>query len=431
MNRSLPIRFVAAVLVIALAAFGPGLSGYEAAAQMRLAPAAETFSAPALGPSSIELPAQDALGAPAAPTAEGLAGLEAAPLTSAGGAASLPRSAALSRDSAPAALWGPLAEDSARAASWSRQSVRLAESLQPAARLGSLSSGSSYAVGQDLERALTRAAAPSRSGDVSVEETPGLGMVAGRMAGVPSRLNLAARGLSAAPEDAESASNAASEAAAFTRRVYDWMAVGLGVTAAAAYGVASHGALAAAIFSSPALLIGLVVAELGLVIGLGLALPKLPYSAAAGGFLLYSALNGVMLSSVLLVYAASSVVAAFGVTAGMFGGLAAFGHLTKKNLDGVGAYAGMALWGLILASVANLFLHSSGLSAALNYLGVLTFVGLTAFNAQKIRRIAESGIGARGPGRNLAIWGALTLYLDFINLFLYVLKIMGKAKEKK
>jgi FtsH-binding integral membrane protein len=294
--------------------------------------------------------------------------------------------------------------------------------------------GSAYQLGSSLEAVLTRSAVSQRADDVNVEESAGLGSLSGR---------LTSRGLSASPEDkakdsakrylatAQAAPLTKDDAAAFTRRVYDWMAIGLGVTAFFAYAVGTNAAVTAAIFSSPALLIGLIVAELGLVIGLGILLPKLSFQAAAGGFLTYAALNGVLLSSVLQVYAAASVIAAFGITSGMFAGIAAFGHLTKKNLDGVGAYAGMALWGLILASVANMFLHSHGLDAVLNYAGVLVFTGLTAFDAQKIRQMAESGVGSQGPGKNLAIWGALTLYLDFVNLFLYVLKIIGKAKEKK
>jgi FtsH-binding integral membrane protein len=418
-------RSAAALAAASLAAFGPGLSGYDAAAQI-------VRSAPAVN-MSLPLPAVAPEGLGSAPSMD--AALPAGGLSEPLSLGSLETVA----PAAPSALAPTLSRFAAEGTRGTggrvalrRQGLQAARLLKPSAgRIGSMGEGSAYQLGSQLEAVLTRTAASQRADDVNVEESASLGSLNGQ---------LSSRGLSASPEDRDrfsfrSAQTAApltkEDAASFTRRVYDWMAIGLGVTAFFAYAVGTNAAVTAAIFSSPALLIGLVVAELGLVIGLGIALPKLSFQAAAGGFLLYSALNGVLLSSVLQVYAAASVIAAFGVTAGMFAGIAAFGHLTKKNLDGVGTYAGMALWGLILASVANMFMHSSGLSALLTYASVLVFTGLTAYNAQKIRQLAESGVGSQGPGKNLAIWGALTLYLDFVNLFLNILKIIGKAKEKK
>lgn len=211
--------------------------------------------------------------------------------------------------------------------------------------------------------------------------------------------------------------------ASFFTKVYGWMSLGLGFSAVASWGMIASGA-AVALAASPALVIGLVVVELALVIGLMLALPKISAGTAAGLFFAYAALNGVTLAPVLLLYTAGSVVAALAVSAGMFAGMATLGTMIKKDLSGIGGIAIMALWGVILASVVNWFMRSAGLDLVLTYASVLIFVALTAYDAQRIKQMARGGAGDKA-----AVVGALTLYLDFVNLFLNLLKLLGKRKD--
>ncbi len=213
-------------------------------------------------------------------------------------------------------------------------------------------------------------------------------------------------------------------------KTYSWMTLGLGITAAAAQAAIIPGA-ATTILASLPMMIGLAVLQLALVIGLSLAIRKLSPGAALGGFLLYSGVNGLFLAPLVAMFTVGSVAAAFLVTAGMFGGMALIGHTTKANLNSVGSYGMMALMGIILASVANMFMQSTGLNAILTYATILVFVGLTAYDAQKIKEMArEQGRLSKDDVSRIAVMGALTLYLDFINLFIQILKLMGKAKSK-
>ena len=208
------------------------------------------------------------------------------------------------------------------------------------------------------------------------------------------------------------------------------MTLGLGITAAAAQAAIVTGAATTILASLPAV-IGLAVLQLALVIGLGIALPKLSPGAALGGFLLYSGVTGLFLAPLVAMFTVGSVAASFLVTAGMFGTMAFLGHTTKVSLNSVGTYGMMALVGIILASLANMFLHSTGLGAILTYATILVFVGLTAYDAQKIKEMAQQeGRLSKDDVSRIAVMGALTLYLDFINLFIQILKIMGKAKSK-
>ncbi len=220
-------------------------------------------------------------------------------------------------------------------------------------------------------------------------------------------------------------------AAAVTRgamdRVYLWMTAGLLLTGAVAVGVANSPELQALIFGNGVILIGLIVAQFGIVIGLTWLIQRISAPVATALFLLYAALTGLTLSSVFLAYTSASVATTFFVTAGAFAGLSAFGYLTKRDLSGIGRFLVMALIGLLLATVANFFLRNSGLTLVLTYLGVLIFAGLTAYDTQRIKTMMADVQGEEGIQR-MAIYGALTLYLDFINLFLYLLRILGDRR---
>ena len=211
---------------------------------------------------------------------------------------------------------------------------------------------------------------------------------------------------------------------AFLRKVYGWMFVGLGVTAAVALGVASSPTLMQAIFGSKILFFGLVIAELGLVFFLSARVNKLAPAMASGLFLLYSALNGATLAAIFVMFTGTSIATTFFVTAGMFGALALYGSTTKRSLAGVGQFAFMGLIGLILASVVGMFLKSDGLQFVISIVGVIVFTGLTAWDAQKLKAMATAL--PEGQTGSYAVVGALSLYLDFINLFLFMLRFFGR-----
>lgn len=215
-------------------------------------------------------------------------------------------------------------------------------------------------------------------------------------------------------------------AAAF-KIVYGWMCAGLALSGVVAWKTAESG-LWRSILSGPWLWVCLL-GELGLVIGLSAAIRKLGAAVAAGLFLAYAVLNGLTLSVVFIAYDLALVQRAFFVAAGMFGGFAIFGTMTNADLGRVGSICGMALWGVIVASVVNWFLKSSGLDWIVTLGGVVVFSGLTMADAQKIRRLAdaEAELDA-GTVRKLGLLGALSLYLDFVNLFLHLLRLMGRRR---
>jgi FtsH-binding integral membrane protein len=220
---------------------------------------------------------------------------------------------------------------------------------------------------------------------------------------------------------------AAEQVTAFLRQVYGWMAAGLGITAVVAYGVAGSPTLLRAILGNPILFFGLIVAELGLVWYLSARAQRLAPATASGLFVLYSALNGATLSVVLLAYTGASVATTFVVTAGMFGALAVFGTTTSRSLAGAGQFFFMGLIGLVLASVVGMFWHNDALQFLISVVGVIVFTGLTAWDAQRLRQMAlEIPAGQTG---SYAIVGALSLYLDFVNLFLFMLRFMGSRRD--
>lgn len=211
------------------------------------------------------------------------------------------------------------------------------------------------------------------------------------------------------------------------RKVYVWMSLALVITAFAAYYVA-HTGLISTLNNNSVILWGLIIAELALVVGLSAAINKLSLTMATLLFVLYSVINGVTLSSIFLVYTEASITKVFLITAGTFAAMAFIGYTTKKDLSSMGKYLLMALIGLIIATLVNLFVKSSGLDLILCYGGVLIFVGLTAYDSQKIKEMCMSMEYADESAQKLAVLGALTLYLDFINLFLHLLRILGNRE---
>lgn len=213
----------------------------------------------------------------------------------------------------------------------------------------------------------------------------------------------------------------------FLRAVYGWMCVGLGITAAVAYAVAGSPALLVTIASNRLYFWGLLLAQLGLVFFLSARVHKLTPAAAAGLFIAYSGLTGVTMAFVLLAYTGASVASTFVVTAGMFGSLALFGTVTSKSLEGWGQFLFMGLIGVVLASVVGIFWQSDALQFIIAFCGVIVFTGLTAYDAQRLRNMALAL--PSGQAGSYAIVGALTLYLDFVNLFLMLLRLFGGRRD--
>jgi FtsH-binding integral membrane protein len=216
----------------------------------------------------------------------------------------------------------------------------------------------------------------------------------------------------------------------FLRSVYGWMCAGLAITALVAYYVASSPSLVQTLVRTPFLALGLMVAQLGLVGVLSFRVQRMAPSTAAALFIGYSALTGVTMSFILLAYTRESVVSTFGVAAAMFGGMALYGTVTTRSLAGWGQFLFMGLIGVVIASVVGIFWQSDGLQFVLGFCGVIVFTGLAAYDAQRLKAMALAIPGASGNGTSsYAIVGALTLYLDFINLFLMLLRLMGDRRR--
>jgi FtsH-binding integral membrane protein len=216
----------------------------------------------------------------------------------------------------------------------------------------------------------------------------------------------------------------------FIRSVYNWMAAGLALTGIVALYVASSESMIRMIFSNQLLFFGLIIGELALVFYLSARIQKIQASTATGLFLLYSALNGLTLSFVFLIYTSSSVASVFFICAATFGACSLYGMSTKRDLTSMGSFMTMGLIGIVIASVVNMFIQSSGMNLIISYIGVIVFVGLTAYDTQKLKMMALSQPADLDAGvvRKGTILGALTLYLDFINLFLMLMRILGDRK---
>jgi FtsH-binding integral membrane protein len=212
------------------------------------------------------------------------------------------------------------------------------------------------------------------------------------------------------------------------RKVYVWMTLAMILTGVTAYGVANSPGILMALYSNQILFWGLIIVEFALVIGITAAINKLSLTTATLMFVLYSVINGAMLSSIFMIYTMSSITSVFFITAGTFAVMAFIGYTTKTDLTSMGKILIMALIGIIIATVVNIFLKSSGLEMILSYLGVLVFVGLTAYDSQKIKQMLLMAPDAGEGAQKLALLGALTLYLDFINLFIYLLRIFGRRE---
>lgn len=217
----------------------------------------------------------------------------------------------------------------------------------------------------------------------------------------------------------------------FIRSVYNWMAIGLALTGGVAFFVVNSETMMNFIFGNQLVFFGLIIGELALVFTLSARVQKMQASTATGLFLLYSALNGATLSVVLLMYTSTSIASTFFVCAGTFAACSIYGMTTKRDLTGLGQFMFMGLIGIIIASVVNMFMRNSGMSMIISYIGVLVFVGLTAYDTQKLKTMALTQPAGIDPGvaRKGAIIGALTLYLDFINMFLFLLHILGGSRD--
>ena len=221
-------------------------------------------------------------------------------------------------------------------------------------------------------------------------------------------------------------SGVTSAVSVYMRQVYQWMTAGLALTTVVAYGVANSPTIRDAILGNSLVMILLIVAQFGMVIALSAAIHKMSAGTATGLFLLYSALTGAMLSSIFVIYPIASIANAFLVTTGTFLAMSVYGTVTKRDLTTMGNFLFMGLIGIIIAMVVNIFLKSTMMDFIISCLGVLIFTGLTAYDTQKLRRFGEAAPLDDGTAvRRGAIMGALTLYLDFINLFLMMLRLFG------
>ncbi len=212
---------------------------------------------------------------------------------------------------------------------------------------------------------------------------------------------------------------------AIIRRVYTWMVLALVITGITAYGVASSPNLCNAILGSRWMFFGLIIAELAMVMWLSARLFRMSLTTATLLFIAYSILNGATLSTIFFAFDISSIAKTFFICAGTFAVMSIYGTVTKTDLSSIGKLLFMALIGLIIAMVVNLFLRSSGLDYIISIIGVLVFVGLTAWDTQKIRAMLADADYMDETTHKIALMGALSLYLDFVNMFLFLLRIFG------
>lgn len=215
----------------------------------------------------------------------------------------------------------------------------------------------------------------------------------------------------------------------FMHMVFGWMSLGLLVTGACGAYMASDPRMIVNLVHTPVLFYGIMIAELGLVLVLSAWVSKMDVSTAKFAFLFYAALTGVSMSVVYLVYTSESIASTFFLTGGLFGIMSAYGYMTKTDLTTLGNLCFMGLIGLILASVVNIWLHSPAIMWATTYIGILIFTGLTAYDSQKIKAMYDASSDGTDIETKSAILGALALYLDFINLFLSLLRATGRRRE--
>jgi hypothetical protein len=205
---------------------------------------------------------------------------------------------------------------------------------------------------------------------------------------------------------------------------YRWMSVGLGITGLVAWLVSQSPEALSVVVGNRVVFYVLLFAQLGLVFAFSSVAARATTAVAATMFFVYAAITGLTFSVIFLLYTSSSIASTFLVTAGTFAGISVFGAVTKRDLSGIGRFALFALIGLIIASVVNIFLHSAALMWLTTFAGILIFAGLTAYDTQKLKAMY-----AAGAGGNLALRGALILYLDFINMFLFLLRLFGQRNR--
>ena len=216
---------------------------------------------------------------------------------------------------------------------------------------------------------------------------------------------------------------------ALMQKVYTWMTLALVITGITAYGVANSPSLLTMLYSNQIIFWGLIIAEFALVFAISGMINRISLTTATLLFILYSVVNGAVLSSIFIVYTMSSIGQVFFITAATFGVMAFIGYTTKTDLSSMGKILFMALIGIIIATVVNIFVGSTMLQTIVSYAGVLIFVGLTAYDSQKIKQMLYDQDANDSGAQKLALVGALTLYLDFINLFIYLLRILGSRRD--
>ena len=215
----------------------------------------------------------------------------------------------------------------------------------------------------------------------------------------------------------------------FLSQVYFWMAMGLGLTGLVAAWTALNPSIVVGLARNFGLFLLLALVQIGLVVWLSSQILQLSLITATIGFSIYATINGILFSSIFLIYTSASIASTFFVTAGTFGAVSLYGFVTKRDLTSVGSFMFMALIGLILASVVNWFFKSPALYWIITYAGIAIFIGLTAYDTQKLKMIHQQGFESGDILKKMALLGALTLYLDFINLFLLLLRIMGRRRN--
>ena len=220
----------------------------------------------------------------------------------------------------------------------------------------------------------------------------------------------------------------AAEQQRFMVRVYNWMTAGLGITGFMAFYISNSPAMMNIIFGNPIMPIALIITQIGLVFWLATRVIQMSASKATGVFMLYAGLTGITFSAIFMAYTTASIFSTFLATAGTFGAMSLYGYTTKKDLTSWGSFLFMGLIGIIIASLVNMFMQSSMMHMIITYAGVLIFVGLTAYDTQKIKEMNILGNEGTEEDTKEAIRGALTLYLDFINLFLMLLRLMGDRR---
>ena len=217
--------------------------------------------------------------------------------------------------------------------------------------------------------------------------------------------------------------------ATLMRNVYIWMTLALVITGLTAMVTAKSEALMTFIFTNNWALIALMILQLGLVFYFSARLNRMSFSTATAVFIPYSAITGLTFSSIFVVFSMSSIATTFFITAGMFAAMALVGSFTKKDLSGMGKFALMALIGLIIAGIVNMFLRNAMMDFIVSGIGVLVFAGLTAYDSQKIRQMLQMQSEINESTQKLALLGSLSLYLDFINIFLYLLRFFGSSRD--